>query len=117
MTEVALKVFDALEYAWSEKAMVQITGDARFGKTEAVKTWCMMHPGQARLGGQIFAAANIHSYVHQGLVRGIGIQKHGNAVGKRNTRILGPGHIEFQRRNGDLFRPVGNILANREQKD
>ena len=45
MTEVALKVFDALEYAWSEKALVQITGDSRFGKTEAVKTWCMMHPG------------------------------------------------------------------------
>jgi hypothetical protein len=44
-----LKVFDALEYAWSEKGLVQITGDARFGKTEAVKTWCMMHPGKARL--------------------------------------------------------------------
>jgi hypothetical protein len=49
MTEVALKVFDALEYAWSERALVQITGDSRFGKTEAVKTWCMMHPGKARL--------------------------------------------------------------------
>ncbi len=49
MTEVALKVFDALEYAWSEKALVQITGDSRFGKTESVKTWCMMHPGKARL--------------------------------------------------------------------
>jgi hypothetical protein len=49
MTEVALKVFDSLEYARSESAMVQITGDSRFGKTEAVKTWCNMHPGKARL--------------------------------------------------------------------
>ncbi len=49
MTEVALKVFDALEYAWSEKALVNVQGDSRFGKTEAVKTWCAMHPGKARL--------------------------------------------------------------------
>ncbi len=49
MTDVAVKVFDALDYAWSEKVMVHIEGDSRFGKTEAVQTWCAMYPGRARL--------------------------------------------------------------------
>jgi hypothetical protein len=49
MTEVALKVFDALDYAWAERKLVRITGSARFGKTESVRTWAAMHPGCARL--------------------------------------------------------------------
>jgi hypothetical protein len=48
-TEIALKVNDALEYALSEKALVQITGDARFGKTECLRAYCDAHPGKARL--------------------------------------------------------------------
>lgn len=48
-TAVALKVFDALDYAYQERAMVRVEGDSRFGKTEAVKTWCEMRPGLARL--------------------------------------------------------------------
>jgi hypothetical protein len=49
MTEVARRCFNELEYAWSEKVLVQIEGDSRFGKTEAIKTWCAMYPGRARL--------------------------------------------------------------------
>ncbi|HEX3717108.1 MAG TPA: hypothetical protein VH595_03995 [Verrucomicrobiae bacterium] len=49
MTAVAREVHDALEFAWTEKAMVEIIGDSRFGKTEAVKAWCAMYPGRARL--------------------------------------------------------------------
>jgi hypothetical protein len=48
MTEVAKKCFDGLEYAWSEKALVMIEGDTRFGKTQSVRTWAEMSPGQAR---------------------------------------------------------------------
>jgi hypothetical protein len=48
MTEVAKRCFDALEYAWTEKAMVSIEGDTRFGKTQSVRTWAEMLPGQAR---------------------------------------------------------------------
>jgi hypothetical protein len=48
MTEVTLKIFDAMEYAWSEKALVHIEGDSRFGKTVSVKTWCAAWPGKAR---------------------------------------------------------------------
>ena len=48
MTEVALKTFDALDYALAAKAMVRIEGDSRFGKTEAAKAWCEMRPGLAR---------------------------------------------------------------------
>jgi hypothetical protein len=49
MTQVARDIFRTLQFAWDEKAMVKITGDSRFGKTEAVKAWCAMHPGKARL--------------------------------------------------------------------
>lgn len=49
MTEVARMVFDGLEFAYANSAAVSITGDSRFGKTEAIKTWCQMYPGRARL--------------------------------------------------------------------
>jgi hypothetical protein len=49
LTEVAKLVFDALDFALAEKVMVRIEGDARFGKTEAMETWCNMRPGLARL--------------------------------------------------------------------
>lgn len=49
MTEVAVKVFDALNYACSEKVFVRVEGGSRFGKTEALQTYCNMYPGRARL--------------------------------------------------------------------
>ncbi len=49
ITKVTTDVFDALEFAWSERAMVEIIGDARLGKTEAFKNFCAACPGRARL--------------------------------------------------------------------
>jgi hypothetical protein len=49
MTAVAKKVFDALDYALQERAMVRIEGDSRFGKSESVKAWAAMRPGLARV--------------------------------------------------------------------
>lgn len=49
MTEVSKKVFDALDYALQERAMVRIEGDSRFGKTESVRAWADMRPGLARV--------------------------------------------------------------------
>jgi hypothetical protein len=49
MTAVAKKVFDALDYASQERAMVRIEGDSRFGKSESIKTWAAMRPGLARV--------------------------------------------------------------------
>ena len=48
-TVVAEKVFDALDYAIAERGLVTIQGESRFGKTEAVRTWCLLRPGKARL--------------------------------------------------------------------
>ena len=48
-TEVVSLAFDRLNYAWQEKCLVKIEGDARTGKSEAIKAWCSMHPGRARL--------------------------------------------------------------------
>lgn len=48
-TEVTAKIFDALDFAWSERVLVRIEGDSRFGKTEMIRAWCRMHPGRARV--------------------------------------------------------------------
>lgn len=49
MTEVTLKIFDALEYAWQERTLAHVTGESRFGKSESIKTWAAAWPGKARL--------------------------------------------------------------------
>lgn len=49
MTAVAKMVFQELDYALAEKVMIQIHGQSRFGKTEALETWTAMRPGLARL--------------------------------------------------------------------
>lgn len=48
-TAVTTKVFDALDYALSEKCSVRIVGDSRFGKSQSIGTWTSMRPGLARL--------------------------------------------------------------------
>jgi hypothetical protein len=48
-TEVVSLAFDRLDYAWQKKVLVKIEGDARTGKSEAIKAWCAMYPGRARL--------------------------------------------------------------------
>jgi hypothetical protein len=48
-TAVARSVTDALEFAWAEKAMVEIVGDSRYGKSQSVQTYCAAYPGRARL--------------------------------------------------------------------
>jgi hypothetical protein len=48
-TAVTREIFKALQFAWDEKAMVEIVGDSRFGKTESVKAKCKAYPGRARL--------------------------------------------------------------------
>jgi len=48
-TTITEKVFEALDYAWGKKAVVHISGSARYGKTESLQTYCKAHPGRARL--------------------------------------------------------------------
>ncbi len=48
-TEVVSLAFDRLDYAWQQKVLVKIEGDARTGKSEAIKAYAAMYPGRARL--------------------------------------------------------------------
>ncbi|HZM06323.1 MAG TPA: AAA family ATPase [Candidatus Saccharimonadales bacterium] len=48
-TEVVDVIFDCLDFARSEKVLVQIEGDSRFGKTESIKAFAYGHPGDTRL--------------------------------------------------------------------
>lgn len=71
MTVVTKKVFDALDYALQEKAMVRIEGDSRFGKTESVKAWCEMRPGLARLVS--VPSSNSIADLHRRIAEALGI--------------------------------------------
>ncbi len=48
-TEITKHVFKWLGKARSTSRAVMISGNSRFGKTEALRTWCAMNPGLARL--------------------------------------------------------------------
>ncbi|HZM03450.1 MAG TPA: hypothetical protein VFC44_10520 [Candidatus Saccharimonadales bacterium] len=48
-TSVATAIFETLDFAWSERAMTEIVGSSRYGKSESVNAWCNMRPGRARL--------------------------------------------------------------------
>ncbi|HEX3716992.1 MAG TPA: ATP-binding protein [Verrucomicrobiae bacterium] len=48
-TEIVEIVFDRLDYAWSEKRPIKLTGQARTGKSEAIHGYAEAHPGRARV--------------------------------------------------------------------
>jgi hypothetical protein len=48
VTTLGQQVFDTLDYALKGRCLVLIEGLARTGKTFGTKTWCELHPGQAR---------------------------------------------------------------------
>jgi hypothetical protein len=48
MTAVTEEVFETLDRTAETRIMVVIRGTSRFGKTEALRTFCEMHPGRAR---------------------------------------------------------------------
>ena len=48
-TSVVKIIFDTLDFALAEKAMVEISGSSRYGKTQGGDTFCAAFPGLARL--------------------------------------------------------------------
>lgn len=48
-TDVTERVFEALDCAYETRIMTEIRGNSRFGKTQALRTWCAMWPGRVRL--------------------------------------------------------------------
>ena len=71
-TTVSLKIFDAMEYAWQERALVSVTGEPRMGKTQGVKTWCAMWPGKSRLVS--VPCSNSDSDLYKAFADAIGIE-------------------------------------------
>ncbi len=93
MTAVTLKVFDALDYAWSENALVHIEGDSRFGKTESVRAWANMHPGRARLVAT--PCTNSDSDLYKEVANAIGME-----VSASRSRVKD--RVEYVLQNGRL---------------
>ena len=96
MTEVTKKVFDALDYAIQELAMVRIEGDSRFGKTESVRAWCDMRPGRARLVS--VPSSNSLSDLHRRVAESLGMDV---SYGSRAQRVKE--RIEFVLRHSGIF--------------
>jgi len=48
VTEIGAKITDTLDYALQSRSLVLIDGSARTGKTFSAKSWCAIHPGEAR---------------------------------------------------------------------
>lgn len=46
-TEVTRQVHEALDYAFESRGFVLVEGREGIGKSEAVRSWCAQHPGQA----------------------------------------------------------------------
>ena len=49
LTAIGKKIFETLDYSLASRNMVLVDGLEGRGKTEAVKAWCELHGGQARL--------------------------------------------------------------------
>jgi AAA domain len=96
MTAVTKKVFDALDYATQERAMVRVEGDSRFGKTESVKCWCGMRPGRARLVS--VPSSNSLADLHQRIAEALGIDA---SFGSRSQRIKS--RIEYVLKHSGMF--------------
>jgi hypothetical protein len=47
-TEITKKIWESMDYSYSEKVMVWVHTDSRFGKSETAKGYCAANPGRAR---------------------------------------------------------------------
>ena len=95
-TAVVEKVFDALDYAGAERVMVRISGESRFGKTEAVETWAEMWPGRARVVRT--PSSNSERDLLKAFAEAFGIQ-HGYGVNAQNLKDK----VEYVIRFGGLM--------------
>jgi hypothetical protein len=95
-TAVTEKVFDALDYASSERCMVRIEGDSRFGKTESVKAWCESRPGRARLVS-VPSSNGLYDLISN-VADALGIE-HGYKTSKPQTKLK----VEFVLRQSGMF--------------
>jgi hypothetical protein len=94
-TEVAARIFDALEFAWSQVEWVRIEGNSRFGKTESIQAWCEMRPGIARLVK--VPCSNSEADLHLAFAEALGMQVDDTSPGPELRR-----KIEFVIRHARL---------------
>jgi hypothetical protein len=96
LTAVARAVFDALDYAQSERCMVHVSGDPRFGKTEVVETFCSMWPGRARL--VTVPCSDSDTDLYKAIAEALGIN-----FNHRVKRLDLKARVEYVLRHGGLF--------------
>lgn len=113
MTAVACQCFDGLKYAWTERGLVSIEGDTRFGKTQSVRTWAEMFPGQARLVRTPYSASERDLF--QAIAEAVGME----TTFKTSLRELRE-KVEMVIRHGGLmfiFDEAHFLLPTRFSKD
>lgn len=71
-TEISREIMKWLRTARNTSRAIMISGNCRFGKTEALRTWCAMHPGLARLVNT--PSSNLESDLLREVAKALGIE-------------------------------------------
>jgi hypothetical protein len=82
VTGFGAKVHDALDYTFYSRGLTLIEGNPRLGKSFAARSWCRLHPGQARFVE--VPPSNDEASFFRALARGLGI---GNFLQYKVTEI------------------------------
>ena len=92
-TSVTKKVFKELEFACSEKGVVQIFGDSRFGNTESARAWCLAYPGRARFVE--VPPGNVESDLIKAMADAVGIEDIEAGIRDVFPNILANGNPDY----------------------
>lgn len=95
-TELGRKVFEVLDYTAYGRGLTLIQGDARLGKSHAARTWCELHPGNARFVE--VPTGNDEATFFRDLARGLGL---GNFLNYKVVQIRE--RVESILRSGDIM--------------
>ncbi|HEV2330610.1 MAG TPA: ATP-binding protein [Verrucomicrobiae bacterium] len=82
VTAFGAKVHDVLDYTFYSRGLTLIEGNPRLGKSFAARSWCRLHPGQARFVE--VPPSNDEASFFRALARGLGI---GNFLQYKVTEI------------------------------
>jgi AAA domain len=96
VTALGRKVCDLLDYTLSSRTLTLTEGNPRLGKSFAARTWCELHPGQARFVE--VPPSNDEASFFRAIARGLGI---GNFLQYKVTEIRE--RVESVLLSGDLL--------------
>jgi hypothetical protein len=110
VTAIGKQIFETLNYTLEGRCMTLVDGQARTGKTFAVKAWCEQHPGQARYV-QV-PSTNDDVGFFRAIAKDIGVSINLNSkaqeLRQRIEEALQPGHLALVLDEAHYLWPTSN---------